>query len=884
MIPFPTPPNVNRESLSALEDYFRGLGHPTDPFQYPDLPWHLRREAQARLTEAFGLESLRGTPMHWIRPKVTKAGRMDVRAMARFNISRATALSTEDFGMTAISQMYFQHRPERPPGEKFALSYNRLTERNLINLHEQRLNKLRDVGRYMVFDVETPTLDPKHGIRQLSARVYDPSGKELKNINLHFKSSMMDLGHYNTQDFASFMRSLAGGEIELINSGAFAGSLEDFFEEAAKVQTIVGQNAAFDIRQMQQAKAAIYNKASPQYREMIDAFFKKAESASFVDTAAHMRFLMGDLNPAPELIARNIFTPASIENIILHTSFAEDIVNLGMASQGQVLENLTRLHAGDVDTWWTNHLFQVMRRIYAEDNLDLLKPNVRPDFITDDIVHNIMRGGALTPFTHISDTELMDRRMLEYLENRNLVQRTGNLITEGTVTPLQQMMFLTRDLGMETGKVDATRVAFNAGMYQRFGQREGFLTKAGVFARQASFPDEVKWSTFQDAARRAGIPFSGLSFVERHLSSVLGRAGPGLVNKVLGDIAPITEWGGHTAAKVVRSNIANLPMGLIREMEDAGVLSSAISDVGKRVQYLSMSPFKYLHKPTGTERIDIALGLKPFSDNPTEFEKQLRDIKTFLKSKVGADTNYGLTDNLADELVEAMRATGHQAGIQIGLLGSRTPGVAEIYSTLESLGFKNVDTAVSDFVLPYMGEVEGKIRTGPVLSTVADEIYERETDVARELEALSGIHREFSKDIGQGRHMQFFLEAARRGADETGDLAYRMYNTTTKALSHLTPRNIGVAAAVGLGAVLYRSYRQRQEYDETLDVQPFEDGNFYAEYQRDLGIDPRPPQQLNVRPDFLSTAGVTTMLDEEKTRHTKMGPSKNNHLYGGVYS
>lgn len=93
----------------------------------------------------------------------------------------------------------------------------------------------------------------------------------------------------------------------------------------------------------------------------------------------------------------------------------------------------------------------------------------------------------------------------------------------------------------------------------------------------------------------------------------------------------------------------------------------------------------------------------------------------------------------------------------------------------------------------------------------------------------------------------------------------------------------GVAAvgAISAGYYLGRRTQEQNLYDETMGQQPTE-ANIgpmgIADFNR---LDQELAAQFSSRRDPLVTAGVVGNLDRNKISHTRMGPDKYNHLYGG---
>lgn len=100
-----------------------------------------------------------------------------------------------------------------------------------------------------------------------------------------------------------------------------------------------------------------------------------------------------------------------------------------------------------------------------------------------------------------------------------------------------------------------------------------------------------------------------------------------------------------------------------------------------------------------------------------------------------------------------------------------------------------------------------------------------------------------------------------------------------KAAAH--PKlSLAGAAGIGLGYYKLRKKKKEAPYEPTTEAQPFEKEDWYARYQQESALMSGGLPQRR-QPD---TRGVMQALDQNKTRSTKMGPSKYNHLFGGEYT
>jgi len=94
-------------------------------------------------------------------------------------------------------------------------------------------------------------------------------------------------------------------------------------------------------------------------------------------------------------------------------------------------------------------------------------------------------------------------------------------------------------------------------------------------------------------------------------------------------------------------------------------------------------------------------------------------------------------------------------------------------------------------------------------------------------------------------------------------------------------KGIAAVGAISAGYYLGRRTQEQNLYDETMGQQPTETNigpMGIADFNR---LDQELAAQFSSRRDPLVTAGVVGNLDRNKISHTRMGPDKYNHLYGG---
>jgi hypothetical protein len=176
-----------------------------------------------------------------------------------------------------------------------------------------------------------------------------------------------------------------------------------------------------------------------------------------------------------------------------------------------------------------------------------------------------------------------------------------------------------------------------------------------------------------------------------------------------------------------------------------------------------------------------------------------------------------------------------------------------------------------------------------ISDTKVDEVIGRSSEVAQaetadafsKLKRLSQVFNDSSK---KRQATKVVLEAKNASSlDRIVDLskrANRDFDTPMTDFFVKNKKSIGLAglglAAAGIGYYMYNNRREEKNIQETMAYMPTEPASNRTFRQ----IQP-PAMPQSTRRDPLVTAGVVGNLDRNKVGHTKMGPNKNNHLYGG---
>jgi hypothetical protein len=157
-------------------------------------------------------------------------------------------------------------------------------------------------------------------------------------------------------------------------------------------------------------------------------------------------------------------------------------------------------------------------------------------------------------------------------------------------------------------------------------------------------------------------------------------------------------------------------------------------------------------------------------------------------------------------------------------------------------------------------QAAAKIRSGEAAQEVMDSYNATSGRMAEDSGFVRGLKKSLSsKGLGRGLRDDNIREAYQRLKPKIG----------------LAALGVGVAAA---GYYMYNKSQESNMYDETMEDQPIEaNGQIRranSSFQSSAGM-------TSSRRDPLTTAGVVGNLDRNKIGHTRMGPDKYNHLYGG---
>jgi len=319
---------------------------------------------------------------------------------------------------------------------------------------------------------------------------------------------------------------------------------------------------------------------------------------------------------------------------------------------------------------------------------------------------------------------------------------------------------------------------------------------------------------------------------------------------------------GLSSVDAPEGKIVNVVLGDLAAQESGAVMSH------RRAVEIAAQGAEKLSILVGQNTAEELVQMGHFADL-----EQARMVATKLRDNIDdvkRDMYYSLrnrgltTHNVAHDIAEGASALLEEIGDNDALPAQRGINFSMSQS---GEGFGSFQGRIDDTTtrILEMGSTDdvaaaAKIKSGEAAQEVMDSYNATSGRVAEDSEFLRGLKKNLaSKGLGRGLRDDNIRETYQR----------------------LKPK-IGLAAlGVGVAAVGYYMYNKSQEsnmYDETMETQPVEaNGQIRranSSFQSSAGM-------TSSRRDPLTTAGVVGNLDRNKIGHTRMGPDKYNHLYGG---
>lgn len=251
--------------------------------------------------------------------------------------------------------------------------------------------------------------------------------------------------------------------------------------------------------------------------------------------------------------------------------------------------------------------------------------------------------------------------------------------------------------------------------------------------------------------------------------------------------------------------------------------------------------------------------------------------------KEGSDEQKRIVTQLAEHIRERGVIMGYAEGESAE--GVRT---ALLRSGIDITG-NDVRVANSAMRLVHADMENGLMVMSAVSDTIVDEATGRTAEVAQQeaREAFKSYQtaNNILNESGNRRRAQRVIRGARAASadDLPVDLDMAPRRDFTMSMTDFYVANkkrIGIGslglAVAGVGYYMYNKRKQQDVYNETMAYMPTEPVSNKTRRE----VEPTPLAQ-STRRDPLVTAGVVGNLDRNKINHSKMGPRKYDHLYGG---
>jgi len=850
----------------------------------------------------------------------------------------------------------------------FTVSSNILTADFLENIYtgmKEGTSAGIEAGKSVfVMDSETAGIVEEYGgIRQLSGITgttsTDPTtGKVALSINPgvmdeHFNVARMQLGmvadeHGTLKRLSDWVREtlVPAGALPKGSAGdgsAFAKGARPFLEQMLASDYIVAHNILFDLNQLMTnvVQTNEYLQNINGFADLVDQVAVKISTPGVLkDTLEIARALPGLANiaQAPELSFKGERSIHSLENIALESN----LFSL-MERDGTDIRRLlgvdgatSMMHAAEVDT--------------AIEGA-FLKYSLSDELTTDSRPIGAVRGGILrsyapTPISHIGDPRHLGKDVLRALIEEtqsgkresikiwdmnkgqqispigialsdtdtilDMVSKTDDYFTDIGINPIEQEILATRRALTPDATMTPESMIDRLGMWRQYtGSEEpyqGWHNKLGNLFKRGVRPSTEDYFELQERFAAAGMPFSGISEVERTITAAISRAGGEAGGPTLsvaeqnlarlGEDLGISRFANYDRAYIGGiSGAVSLPIELLQEAENQTWLPDGRSVLRSHTADPAGSPHTQLFRvshgrgPSGDAFLNLVYDFDD-QDGASRLANWIETLTESTEINGRSLSDMGLTRSGIKDMAAALRETGQEKGVRVGRL--KGAAAENAHTMLESL-FQGIDR---DDIIPMragmIDSAEGTTRVGAFfLDRFSDvdgfmDSYRTDLSTARRLNSAVGGITELmgKKGVAQG------AESIMSGVKGTANALKRYNDYKGKAAIGL-----GIASVALGGYYMNKRSKAKEIFNEPLAPMPIESRGDYLAHRKEMGLGDAPVMSRNQRAeemgpgsygyqgdrlDALATSGVVGNMDRNKVNHTLMGPGKYNYLYGGL--
>ena len=786
-------------------------------------------------------------------------------------------------------------------------------------------------SKFTVFDLETGGLSFGQ-IRELSyaSGAVGPGGSLSlsSQTTRHMRSSAFARGMLAYKGKMLSMEGFMSSKYGINYSGMGFGDGEDFINKTMPFlrqitdsDYILGHNISrFDIQQLfvglSGTSAYKNNKAvnGVNFREFVDSAYKHLDGR-IVDTQvmAKQAKNLSSITTAPELLLRGSTEKYSIANLILQTDLLQRAPELQA-----LINNGAGLHLGDVDAAVTARLAELIpslrtigdasigsgafRAGVAKAAAILPITNIRD---VSEIGDDLLRHMILNPGSGIGTTNPALQRMLSsargggrFRSNVGEIMRairSGKYDASFDVNALEQEVFYTRNLNMQSGLVDRDSRLLGMGSFSRLTGKDRRYsgvekTRFGRMNRTSSEVTQAQYSTWQVGAQARGIPYAGLSFEERRLGTSLAgitsNLAVGAKQKMIASMGIDSLISHFRSYGSIYHNINNPNVGL-------GLPAAIIDYLDDTSQKMvSFSPYKYASSE-GVDKYGVNVVYKFGSMKDAGIAAdRLEELVKKSDDEIASVLGHSLDTPVGRRAVADFKKNSHFAvdrlrsqsilkeGVSIAKVDSSSVAKRIFNLMGDFFGVSNLDDATMKVRSQIVDVNNGVLRVGaPIVDKFLDPTGM--AALAARTEEARRYLDDFVADIPKNaRDLRSARQILKAGSDASLEKVLSV-NDKYFALRPKMKKAVGLAGIATLGYYLNRKRKENELLNEPLTQMPYEVGSsYYLQEQIELK---RAMGETGAKyMDPLATAQITGNLFDNRVNHSDMTWDKNSALFGGV--
>lgn len=707
------------------------------------------------------------------------------------------------------------------------------------------------------------------------------------------------------------------------NGDDFADKMVPFLRRMQESQYILGHNISrFDIQQVFVGLSGTsrYNNDS-EFRKLVDETYSTIDS-KIVDTLTMARDApnLRGIATAAELAQMGSSERYSIANLLLQTDFAEKASPELMA----MISNGAGLHFGDVDAAITAKLAELIPSL-----------QVRNGGIGSEAFRSgVARSVAIIPVANIRDiSEVSDSLLAQMLKSGDGIEtnspvlkaainrvrmpgkgtnakiqkaikmiRSGNHDVSIKANPLEQEIATTRNLALRSqAGVDIDSRLLAMGKFDRFTGRNtpygGSIRKRfGSMDRTVGEPINFKTFTeFQERALEKGLPYAGISYEERKVSSALANLTKEMAGSPharaaakLGTDSLISHFNNYDSFYLSAKN-KNVRVGIPLAILDAIDPDSA--------RTVTISPYKApaYNAANAVDRYGVNL-VYNFKDQK-HVDRMIGGIDSLTRKTdaqlaemigVDLDTPHGVraVEKLRADIPSVVARLRSQDVLANGVSVAKVDDKSvarRVYELIqEARGGLKMDEGALGFRAQIIDRDASRTRVG---AFVLDRFLDRPSleQLAERTEEARVYLDDFVGNQVLGSRRDRLLASAilnHTATDEGAERALKVSKAIDNAMSTVK-KGAAVAGLAAVGYYMFKKYQEDKMLDEPMQQMPYEVGTNYSLNSQIMLRMAAGENGANYM-DPLATAPLVGNLYDNRIGHGDMSWDRNSSLYGGV--